>query len=130
MSRAPTEKLVDVLQRHTAIVGAYLFGSRAHGEEQAGSDIDLAVYGEQPLGLDELVALETELEQAVELPVDVVDLRRAGTFLALDAIRGERIFGRDGRRLDELDLEILRRAGDLAPFERERRRLLLATHQT
>lgn len=55
----------------------------------------------------------------------MIDLSRAGAFLALDAIRGERIFERDGRRLDELDLYVLRRAGDLAPFERERRRALL-----
>jgi hypothetical protein len=60
--------------------------------------------------------------------VNVIDLRQADTFLALEAIRGERILERDGRRLDELDLDILRRAGDLAPFERERRRLLLGTH--
>jgi hypothetical protein len=51
-------------------------------------------------------------------------------FLALDAIRGERIFGRDGRRLDEFDLYVLRRAGDLAYHERERRRMLLAPRES
>lgn len=127
MSRSPRRAFVEVLQQNPAIVGAYLFGSRARGEARAGSDVDLAVYGERPLDLDELVGLETELERAAGLPVDVIDLRRASTFLALEAIRGERIFERDSRRLDELDLEILRRAGDLAPFERARRAQLLGT---
>lgn len=127
MPQFPRRQIIDVLQRHPPIVGAYLFGSRAHGEERTGSDVDLAVYGDRPLDLDELVGLETELERAAGLPVDVIDLRRADTFLALEAIRGERIFERDGRRLDELDLEILRRAGDLAPFERARRAQLLGT---
>jgi hypothetical protein len=120
--------LVVILERRPDIVGAYLFGSRARGEAREGSDLDLAVYCERPLELDELIGLETELERATGLPVNVIDLRQADTFLALEAIRGERILERDGRRLDELDLDVLRRAGDLAPFERERRRLLLGTH--
>lgn len=87
------------------------------------------MYCERPLDLDALTELEAELEQATGLPVHVVDLAQAPPFLALNAIRGERIFERDGQRLDELDLHILRRAGDLAPFERERRRQPLGTHQ-
>lgn len=130
MSRSPRRALVEVLQQNRAIVGAYLFGSRARGEARTGSDVDLALYGDRPFDLDELIGLETELERAAGLPVDVIDLRRADTFLALEAIRGERIFERDGRRLDELELDILRRAGDLAPFERARRRQLLGTEPT
>ncbi len=112
------ERLRGVLERHPEILGAYLFGSRARRDERDGSDADVAVVFDGPAGLERTVLLADELERAAGLRVDVVDLSRTGAFLALEAIRGERIFERDGRRLDELDLYILRRAGDLAPFER------------
>lgn len=124
----PTEKnrIIDVLDRHPEIVGAYLFGSRSRGDETEASDLDLAVLCDTALELDRLIELEDELRRACGASVDLVDLARATPFLALDIVRGERIFERDGRRLDEFDLYVLRRAGDLAPFERERRRTLLA----
>jgi hypothetical protein len=51
--------------------------------------------------------------------------RQAGAFLALDIVRGERIFTRDATDTDRFELSVLRRAGDLVPFERQRQRLLL-----
>jgi len=124
------KRIVAVLERHPEVVGAYLFGSRGRGEETDGSDVDVAVLFEGPTDLEHTIALEDEIERSVGLPVDLVDVARAGAFLALDAIRGERIFERDGRRLDEFDLYVLRRAGDLAHFERERRRTLLAVGES
>jgi predicted nucleotidyltransferase len=120
------ERIVAVLERHPEVVGAYLFGSRGRGEEADGSDVDVAVLFDDPTDLEHTIALEDEIERSVGLSVDLVDVARAGPYLALDAVRGERVFERDGRRLDELDLYVLRRAGDLAHFERERRRALLA----
>jgi hypothetical protein len=40
-------------------------------------------------------------------------------------ISGERLYCADVDACDELDLYVLRSAGDLEPFERERRRILL-----
>jgi predicted nucleotidyltransferase len=57
--------------------------------------------------------------------VDFVILNEADPFLAAEIIRGERLFERDGRAADEYELFVLRRAGDLAPLERERMRLVL-----
>jgi predicted nucleotidyltransferase len=126
MQEPLSERITAVLERHPEVVGAYVFGSRGRGEETAGSDVDVAVLFDVATDLDHTIALEDELERALGLPVDLVDIGRAGAFLALDAIRGERIYERDGRRLDEFDLYVLRRAGDLAYHERERRRALLA----
>lgn len=85
---------------------------------------------ERPRPLISLIELQDELERAAGVHLDLIDVARADAFLALDVIRGERIFERDGRRLDEFDLYVLRRAGDLAPFEYERRRALLTTEPT
>lgn len=107
------------------ILALYLFGSRSRGQERPASDVDLAVLFEAPQGLDELLALEIGFEDALGTQVDLVDLAKAKPFLALDAISGERIYCTDSRRCDEFDLYVLRRAGDLAPLEKERRRMLL-----
>ena len=58
--------------------------------------------------------------------VDLVVLNEADPFLAVEVIRGERLFARDEYEADEYDLYVLRRAGDLAPLERERLDLIFA----
>jgi len=59
-------------------------------------------------------------------PDSDLDLGRASAFLALDIVRGERVFCRDATETDRFELYVLRRAGDLLPFERQRQALLLA----
>ena len=72
------------------------------------------------------VKLAIELE---ELPgverVDLVMLSEADPFLSANVIRGERIFCKDPYLADEYELYILRRAGDLTPFERQRLSMIL-----
>lgn len=107
------------------IEALYLFGSRGRHEETENSDADIGVLFRQEETLRELLLLEDAFERRLGLPVDLIDLGRASAFLALDVIRGERIYCADPDRCDEFELYVMRRAGDLAPFERERRRLLL-----
>jgi hypothetical protein len=57
--------------------------------------------------------------------VDLVCLTEADPFLAAEIIRGERLFASDSHEADEYELYVLRRAGDLAPLERERMALVL-----
>jgi hypothetical protein len=47
-------------------------------------------------------------------------LEQADPFLAVNIIRGERLFCSDEYEADQYELYVLRRAGDLAPFERMR----------
>ena len=56
-----------------------------------------------------------------------MDVARAGAFPASDIIRGERVFCREATETDRFELYVLRRAGDLLPFERQRQALLLST---
>jgi hypothetical protein len=57
--------------------------------------------------------------------VDLVVLPEAGAFLALDIIRGEILYCRDFDQQAEDELYVLRRAGDLSYFQRERIRTVL-----
>jgi predicted nucleotidyltransferase len=107
------------------IVALYVFGSRARGEATERSDVDVGILFRQDVALGDLLLLEDALERHLGLPVDLVDAGRASAFLALDVIRGERVYCSDPDRCDEFELYVMRRAGDLAPFERERRRRLL-----
>ncbi|HWN41490.1 MAG TPA: nucleotidyltransferase domain-containing protein [Thermoanaerobaculia bacterium] len=107
------------------ILALYLFGSRARHEETEHSDVDVGVLWHREQVLDDVLLLEDALERRLGLHVDVVDAGRASAFLALDIIRGELVFCADPDRCDEFELYVMRRAGDLAPFERERRRRLL-----
>lgn len=109
------------------ILALYLFGSRARHEETEHSDVDLGVLfrRDKEEALREVLLLEDLFERRLGLPVDLIDIGRASAFLALDVIRGERIYCIDLDYCDEFELYVMRRAGDLAPFERERRRLLL-----
>lgn len=109
------------------ILALYLFGSHARGDARPGSDVDLGVLprGRRRMSLDRLIALESRFEQRLGRPVDLVDAGACAAFLALDIIRGERVYCADETLCDEFDLFVLRRAADLAPFERQRRSLLL-----
>lgn len=108
-----------------AIRALWLFGSRADGTARDGSDIDVGVLWEPGQPLEATLSLEEELSRTAGLPVDVVDAGHAGAFLALEIVRGERVFCRDEVEADLFELYVLRRAGDLMPFERERQAMLL-----
>jgi uncharacterized protein len=109
----------------------YVFGSRAlevHrflGEDMASlapgsSDVDIAVLAAGPLDIDRKVAIAAALEDLLGLPrVDVVDLREASPFLALDAVTGELLFAEDAETEARYQLYVMRRAADLLPFQRE-----------
>jgi len=117
----------------------YVFGSRAQevaafvrGEGDldpaSASDVDVGV---KPLPRRRLTARD-KVRLAIQLEdlwnvgrVDLVVLPEASPFLAVDVIAGELLYARDATAAAEYELYVLRRAGDLAPFERERRRWLL-----
>jgi predicted nucleotidyltransferase len=119
------EQLAAFAARDPRILALYLFGSRARHDATGQSDVDVGILFRQEASLRDVLLLEDLLERRLGLPVDLVDVGRASAFLALDVVRGERLFCADPDRCDEFELYVMRRAGDLAPFERERRRLLL-----
>jgi len=117
--------LSRVAASHQHVRALYVFGSRATGDAKPESDLDIGVLYTVPQSLEATLLLEDAFERATGLRADLVDAARAGAFVALDIVRGERIFTRDPVKTDHFELYVLRRAGDLLPFERARRAMLL-----
>jgi hypothetical protein len=132
-SRAALEAICRAFQVHIL----YAFGSRGREalawlDGDAGSlppgpsDLDIGVKPAEPLDVRRKVELAIALEDLFGVNrVDLVVLPEADPFLAVNVIRGERLFADDSYLADEYDLYILRRAADLLPFERERQRRIL-----
>lgn len=68
------------------VVAVYRFGSTVRGEERAGSDVDLAVLARAPLDPVRRFDLQGELAAALHRDVDLVDLRRASTVMAMQVV--------------------------------------------
>jgi hypothetical protein len=130
---------LDQICRQFDVAFLYSFGSRAEEvrdwfEERRDnlppgpSDADIGVKGipGRKWSVREKVQLAGALEELLGgLRVDLVCLSEADPFVAAEIIRGERLFAKDGHEADEYELYVLRRAGDLAPLERERMALVL-----
>src|SRR5947208_137047 len=83
-------KLAALLQGHTEVRAAYLFGSRARGSHRPTSDIDIAVAFAPATSVWHEVELQEHLAAHLALPVQVVDLARASAHL-LQAVAREGI---------------------------------------
>lgn len=109
---------------HPDVRAAYLFGSQVNGDARPDSDLDVGVLFMTPQSLATTLALEEQIGRAADRAIDLVDAGQAAPFLALEIVRGERIVCREPTETDLFELYVLRRAGDLLPFERERQALL------
>lgn len=114
-------------------IKAYLDG-KALKRNILTSDADIGVVTSEHshLSVRDKARLMTELEDRLGVGrVDLVILTEADPFLAANIVRGERLYCSDDYAADEYELYVLRRAGDLAPLERERLRLIFGeTDQT
>ena len=130
------------LCRSNDFIAVFAFGSRANeiaarlrceGPRSISpeSDLDLGILPphEADFNVQRIVRFALAAEELFGLArADIVDLRKAPPYLALDAIRGERVYCADDFQAANFELFVLRRAGDLAFHERERRRMLLEPH--
>ena len=130
---------LDQICRKFEVSLLYSFGSRAaevrewvegqrDGLPVGPSDTDIGVHplAGKKWSVREKVEFAGVLEELLAASrVDLVCLSEADPFVAAEIIRGERLFAADRHAADEYELYILRRAGDLAPLERERMALVL-----
>ena len=132
------QRLEDLSSRYR-LTAVYAFGSRVKDISAAIydgkalpptplSDIDIAILPGlgQRLTLRQKVLLTFEMEDIFGVTtLDLIILPEVDPFLAVQAIRGDRIYCCDIHRADEYELYILRRAGDLIPLEKERIELIM-----
>ncbi|MBZ5515454.1 MAG: nucleotidyltransferase family protein [Acidobacteriia bacterium] len=78
--QARREQILAVAARHGARE-VRVFGSRAHGEGQPDSDVDLLIKLEEGRTLLDIVAIKLDLEDLLGCKVDVVTERAISRFI-------------------------------------------------
>ncbi|MEW6682147.1 MAG: nucleotidyltransferase domain-containing protein [Nitrospirota bacterium] len=138
MSRSLQAALADLAGRH-GLDAVYAFGSRSQevaalvrGEPAVSksprSDVDIGVLPKPGIELSarDRVRLMAAFEDRFHAPrVDLVVLPEASAFLAAEVVDGALLYDASPDRTAEFELYVLRRAGDLVGFERERQQLIL-----
>lgn len=118
MTESIDKQIRQVLERHSAIRLALLFGSLAKGTARFDSDLDLAVGADRPLGVDETIELISDLATVIGRPVDLIDLSTVGEPLLGQIIAGgTRIVGSD-TLYAELVLKHLYNQEDFVPYQK------------
>jgi predicted nucleotidyltransferase len=133
-------KILNKIAERFELSLIYAFGSKANEVLEwleyekfelsisSSSDVDIGVkpYPGKKLSVRKKVYLAMALEDFFAVrKVDLVVIPEVDPFLAANIVRGERIYCRTEYEADEYDLYVLRRAGDLAPLEKERMALVL-----
>jgi predicted nucleotidyltransferase len=78
------DEIIDVFSRAVPnkVFSVYLFGSRARGEEENGSDADLAIEGEQINRTDLSLIREQWEYSTIPVMLDLVDIKDIGNALS------------------------------------------------
>ncbi|NWF56629.1 MAG: nucleotidyltransferase domain-containing protein [Syntrophaceae bacterium] len=100
-------------------------GRMAHLSPTA-SDLDIGVKPGDPLSGQEKDEIAIFFEDLFDLPrVDVVVLPEAPVSLAAQIVTGEILYARDPNYGAEYQLNMMRMAADLLPYEREKQKMIL-----
>lgn len=111
-------RIQQVLDQHSDIRMAILFGSLAGARATPQSDLDLALLMGVPLSAETKMALIGELSQAIGRPVDLVDLRTAGEPLLGQILKhGVRLLGSDNDYAELIKRHLFSEA-DFMPYRR------------
>jgi predicted nucleotidyltransferase len=87
-SEIPLDRLVAALKAGPPLRFALLFGSVAAGTHRDDSDVDIAIFPDDPsLSLGDELSLQTELARICQRPVDLVRIDRAPTIVRWQTVR-------------------------------------------
>jgi predicted nucleotidyltransferase len=115
----------------------YAFGSRAkeiygrvtgqtRRSSRSKSDLDIGVKSQRPLTVKEKVEIALFFEDRFDVPkVDVVVIPEVPSLLAYEIVTGELLYAKNENFEAEYQLYIMRRAGDLLPYERLKKEMIL-----
>lgn len=119
------EALTDTLIREPDIELAFLFGSRAKGTGNSNSDIDIAVRCHDELSAERKLAIMSSIGATFGLPVDLIDIRKAGEPLLGQILQGTMLVGSKTHRAELIARNLL----DHADFGPIRARILKQRRQ-
>ncbi|MFI5402498.1 MAG: nucleotidyltransferase family protein [Planctomycetota bacterium] len=122
--------LLERICAEYGILSVYTFGSRAddgprvlRGEavSRAGSDLDVGVvFDRHDFALGRLGALQADLTDVfAPLHVDLVPLQRVDAIFQYHAIDGQRVYSRDATGTAVYELDVMSKAADLVPIQRQ-----------
>ena len=101
--------LVEVVALEPRVVAAWLFGSRARGEERPASDLDVAVLLDSGQDAEVLSRVSAALTRRLGVETDVVDLAKSTPVLGFEVVTGgRRVYARDALAADEAEERCLR----------------------
>jgi len=115
----------------------YAFGSRAkevfgrvagqtRRSSRSKSDLDIGIKPQRPLTVKEKVEIALFFEDRFDVPkVDVVVIPEAPALLAYEIVTGELLYAKNENFEAEYQLYIMRRAGDLWPYDRLKKEMIL-----
>jgi predicted nucleotidyltransferase len=129
------QRLLDDARDRFGLLAVYLFGSRADdgrrllaGQpvEPAGSDLDIGiVFREGNIDFASLGRIHLCFQEIFEpLAVDLVPLQQVDPLFQFRAIDGHRVTVSDSHRADLFELEVMSRAAELLPVQRQLEREL------
>ncbi|MEW5875165.1 MAG: nucleotidyltransferase domain-containing protein [Candidatus Zixiibacteriota bacterium] len=93
-----------ILQRHIPDREVWAFGSRVTGTARQYSDLDLVIFGDEPVGLAVMSALREDFSES-ELPfkVDLVEWATTGAAFRKVIEKDKVVIKGQGNRLNRLD---------------------------
>jgi predicted nucleotidyltransferase len=123
-------KALEDIRDKYGLLAVYLFGSRAddglrllrcESINPEGSDLDIGiVFLEREPRLTQLGTIQVELSDVFSpLTTDVVPLQKVDPLFQFRAIDGHRIVATDMHRVDLFELDVMRRAAELLPVQRQ-----------
>lgn len=113
---APLDRLRDLLDGHPEVLTAYLFGSMATGAPDPG-DADLAVVLAPGTTFRAALELQSELEAATGVDVDLHDFERLPVDLQFRVIQeGRVLLDRDPARRVRLEVRTHNAFNDFRPY--------------
>uniref|UniRef100_A0A832GPA5 Nucleotidyltransferase domain-containing protein n=1 Tax=Caldimicrobium thiodismutans TaxID=1653476 RepID=A0A832GPA5_9BACT len=85
------EALTEHLKAHPAIEFAILFGSQAQGKAKSESDLDIAIYLNRTLSLEEYLILNLQLEEISGREEDLIILNEAYPLLKHQVMKNRKV---------------------------------------
>ena len=123
MTTIDLDRLKNLFCESDDVVAAMIFGSAQNGEVRDGGDLDIAVLYRQAPSPNRQLELMGEITETIDFDnVDLINLNKAGTVLAFEALSGTIICRNDREQLATFSSLVAREYEDeMALLNRQKR---------